>query len=64
MVAKAKLRFQYGKSPTDGQWYWRVRSRNSEIVAQGEGYKRKAGVIKVWKLLALNMGSSALIELK
>ena len=45
------LRFQYGKNK-NGQWYWHIRARNSEIIAQGEGYKRRASVLKVFSLLA------------
>lgn len=25
----------------DGQWYWRARAANGEIVAEGEGYTRQ-----------------------
>ncbi len=48
--AKPKLRFQYGKKK-NGQWYWHVRAKNSEIIAQGEGYKRVAGVLRVYNLM-------------
>jgi uncharacterized protein YegP (UPF0339 family) len=51
--AKPKLRFQYGKKK-NGQWYWHIRARNSEIIAQGEGYKRVAGVKKVLRILGDN----------
>ena len=44
------LRFEYGKK-SDGLFYWHVKAANGEIVAQGEGYKRKAGVVKVFHLL-------------
>lgn len=26
-----------------GEWRWRLKARNGEIVAQGEGYKTRAG---------------------
>ena len=48
---KKSLRFIYGKKK-NGQFYWHLKSANGEIVAQGEGYKRRAGVLKVAKLLA------------
>ncbi len=51
MKTKAPLRFEYWKSVKDKQWYWRIRAGNSELIAQGEGYKRKAGVLKVFHLL-------------
>jgi uncharacterized protein YegP (UPF0339 family) len=57
------LRFQYGKSRMNGEWYWRVRARNSEIVAEGEGYKRKESVLKVWKLLQAHMRDAELFPI-
>lgn len=27
----------------NGQWYWRLKARNNQIVAQSEGYTRKHG---------------------
>lgn len=45
-----QLRFEYGKKK-NGQFYWHVKAANGEIVAQGEGYKRRASVIKVFHLL-------------
>lgn len=31
----------------DGQWRWRVRSTNGQIVASGEGYKRRADMVRL-----------------
>ena len=28
-----------------GEWRWRLKSANGEIVASGEGYKRKQGAL-------------------
>lgn len=50
MKTKRPLRFEYGKND-DGQFYWHVKAANGEIVAQGEGYKRRAGVLKVFGVL-------------
>lgn len=47
---KRPLRFEYGKND-DGKFYWHVRSGNGEIICQGEGYQRGAGVLKVFNLL-------------
>jgi len=48
---KSKLvRFEYGKKK-NGQFYWHIKAKNGEIIAQGEGYKRRAGVLKVFNLL-------------
>lgn len=30
----------------DKQWYWRLKSRNGQVVAQGEGYARRLGVLQ------------------
>lgn len=31
---------------TAGEWRWRLRAANSEVVAAGEGYKTKAGALR------------------
>lgn len=51
MKTKSPLRFEYWKSKRNKQWYWRIRAGNAEPIAQGEGYKRKSGVLKVFHLL-------------
>lgn len=48
---KPPLRFEYWKSVKNKQWYWRIRAGNAEPIAQGEGYKRKSGVLKVFHML-------------
>lgn len=30
----------------DGEWRWRLRSSNGQILASGEGYKTKAGALR------------------
>lgn len=61
MASKKKLRFEYGRR-CDRLWYWRVKSGNNEIVAQGEGYKRRAGVLKVADVLIDGMADATLVE--
>ncbi len=61
MASKKKLRFEYGKNP-DGQWYWHIKAGNREIIAQGEGYKRKAGVLKVADVLIDGMADAELVQ--
>ncbi len=51
MKNKKPLRFEYWKSNKNGQWYWRLKARNGEPVAQGEGYKSKRGVFNVYDAL-------------
>jgi uncharacterized protein YegP (UPF0339 family) len=48
--AKPDLRFQFGKNRR-GLWYWHIRARNGEIIAQGEGYKRVAKIDRLFELL-------------
>jgi len=38
-------KFNYWRS-ADGDWRWHLRAGNGEIVAQGEGYRTKAGVLR------------------
>ncbi len=59
---KRPLRFQYGRRK-DGLWYWHIRAGNSEIVAEGEGYKRKGGILKVWLVLSEGMDGAQLVEI-
>lgn len=37
-------RYQYYKDAA-GDWRWRLKAANGEIVASGEGYSRKQGVL-------------------
>ncbi len=45
-----------GKAVREGQetggWYWRLRSRNGEIVCQSEGYSTKQGAKRAARRLA------------
>ena len=34
------MKFEYFKA-TNGNWYWRLKAANGEIVAQSEGYTTK-----------------------
>lgn len=36
-----KARFEVYQSAADEKWYWRLIARNSQIVAQGQGYTRE-----------------------
>ncbi len=60
MAPKKKLKFEYGRR-CDRLWYWRVKAGNREIIAQGEGYKRKAGVLKVAEILINGMDEAELV---
>lgn len=60
MAAKSKLRFQYGRKK-NGQWYWHLRARNGEIVAENEGLKTRASVMKVFRLLRDYAASAELV---
>ena len=47
------MRYEYWKSPSNGNWYWHLRAANGERIAQGEGYISKQhclGAIKIVKL--------------
>ena len=45
------MKYEYGKSPHNGQWYWRLKAGNGEIIAQGEGYIHRRDVEHVIQLL-------------
>ena len=30
----------------DGQWYWRLKAANGEIIAQSEGYQRRQSALE------------------
>ena len=37
---------KYEVYPSGTEWRWRLRARNGEVMASGEGYKRKAGALR------------------
>lgn len=43
---KKQMSIELFKSRLSGQWHFRLVARNSKIVAQSEGYKRKASALK------------------
>jgi uncharacterized protein YegP (UPF0339 family) len=47
-ILKAEL-FQ---SSSGGHWYWRLRARNGEIVAQSEGYTRRESAEDTLRMIA------------
>lgn len=51
-MSKHTIRFQIGRSKKNREFYWRIRAANGEIIAQGEGYKRRAGAQRVFDILA------------
>lgn len=38
------MKFKYWKAQNHN-WYWHLKAANGEIIAQGEGYTSKAGVL-------------------
>ncbi len=59
-MAKKKLRFEYGKN-IDGLWYWHIKAGNGEIIAEGEGYKLRSNILKVYGVLVSGMSTAELI---
>jgi hypothetical protein len=43
------------ETPPPDDWRWRVRARNGEIVASGEGYTRKEDAVRGFKAAAMAM---------
>ena len=39
------MKFEYWKSTADKMWYWHLKGRNGEIIAQSEGYTREASCV-------------------
>lgn len=49
---KTRLRFQFGPSKKNRQFYWHIKSRgNGKVIAQGEGYPAKVNAKNVYKIL-------------
>ncbi|WNM74475.1 hypothetical protein SEA_BEARBQ_73 [Gordonia phage BearBQ] len=42
--AERPYNWQYG-DPEIPEWRWRCKSRNGQILAQGEGYRRRSGAL-------------------
>lgn len=61
--AKPSLRFQYGINKKK-EWYWHIRGKNGEIIAEGEGYKRVKSVTHVWALLATGASTMDITAIK
>jgi uncharacterized protein YegP (UPF0339 family) len=47
-----KLTIELYKSQTDGQYRFRIKSRNGQIVAQSEGYVQRKSALKTAQTLA------------
>lgn len=45
MAGKRIPRYEWWRS-ADGQFRWHLKAANGEIVASGEGYKRKSGALR------------------
>jgi uncharacterized protein YegP (UPF0339 family) len=49
---KTRLRFQFGPSKKNRQFYWHIKARgNGKVIAQGEGYPAKVNAKKVYSIL-------------
>ena len=42
----SKIEIYQARPSQDGDWRWRLVASNRKIVAQGEGYLRRAGAIR------------------
>ena len=55
MIGKPKdtlMKYEYWQADTTSRlWYWHIRARNGEVVAQGQGYKRKRDLLHAIKLV-------------
>lgn len=51
---KKPLRLTVFYSKLSRQWYFNIRGRNHQIIAQSEGYKQKASAMKTAQLFASN----------
>lgn len=50
MTHTRKKKFEYGRVG-NGQFYWRLKAGNGEIIAQGEGYVGEPDCLHVFSLL-------------
>ncbi len=53
------MKYEYWKSVSNGNWYWRLKAANGERIAQGEGYTAKQHCLDAIKLVK---GSSSAPE--
>ncbi len=44
-----------------GEWQWHLKAANGEIMAVGEGYKRKSGAIAGAKALVRNVAKAKVV---
>ncbi len=63
-MATRRGKYEFWRSEKDRQWYWHLRSSNGRIVAQGEGYKRRGGVLKGIAVHIRTASTARIVELK
>lgn len=55
------MKFQIYRSGKDRQFYWRLVSHNGNVIAQGEGYKRRAGALKAIRAVQKSQGAAVIL---
>lgn len=60
-VSKTKARFELFKGK-DKKWFFRLKATNGKIIAQSEGYNRRASALKGIQSVRRNAAKAELIE--
>lgn len=55
------MKFEIYRSENDRQFYWRLVSRNGNIIAQGEGYKRRGNALKAVHAVQKSMNARVIV---
>jgi uncharacterized protein YegP (UPF0339 family) len=47
---EAAMKFEIYKGK-NGKWFWRLKAKNHETIANGQGYRKKADILHVIRLI-------------
>lgn len=57
------MKIQVFKSPVNRQWYFHLKARNGKLIAQSEGYHKKASAIKTAKRLLFSFSVKVTLQI-
>jgi uncharacterized protein YegP (UPF0339 family) len=59
-----KLTVEYYQSESDGQWYWRLTSRNGKTRCQGEGHPTRANARRAFRTIVKDLREGEVVEVE
>ena len=56
------MKIELFKSDTNGEWYFRVRAKNGQVIAASEGYKNRLDALQTAKSLRFGLLFATVVE--